>query len=231
LSKEQLLAEIEDILKTTPPHATIRHETPENIAWFGRGTAAIEKWNPSKSTLVKEYLDLFRSNLHVRKTAPGLTKFMTLLNQAQSELRLETVGSEGAASESARALSNQPPSIGEPQLRAQRSPETMRKNVFIGHGRSPVWYQLNRFLIERLHLICDEFNAEAVAGITTTARLQKLLGDADFAFLVMTAEDIHADNSSHARENVIHEAGLFQGRLGFERAIILLEEGCAQFTA
>ena len=46
----------------------------------------------------------------------------------------------------------------------------------------------------------------------------------------MTAEDIHADNSSHARENVIHEAGLFQGRLGFERAIILLEEGCAVFS-
>jgi hypothetical protein len=46
----------------------------------------------------------------------------------------------------------------------------------------------------------------------------------------MTAEDIHADNTSHARENVIHEAGLFQGRLGFERAIILLEEGCTVFS-
>ena len=29
-----------------------------------------------------------------------------------------------------------------------------------------------------------------------------------------------------ARMNVIHEVGLFQGRLGFERAIVLLEEGC-----
>ena len=46
----------------------------------------------------------------------------------------------------------------------------------------------------------------------------------------MTAEDIHVDNSSHARENVVHEAGLFQGRRGFHRAIILLEDGCAQFS-
>jgi hypothetical protein len=46
----------------------------------------------------------------------------------------------------------------------------------------------------------------------------------------MTAEDAHADNTSHARENVVHEAGLFQGRLRFERAIILLEQGCAQFS-
>jgi predicted nucleotide-binding protein len=33
-----------------------------------------------------------------------------------------------------------------------------------------------------------------------------------------------------ARENVVHEIGLFQGRLGFGRAIILLEEGCEEFS-
>ena len=50
------------------------------------------------------------------------------------------------------------------------------------------------------------------------------------AFLVMTAEDEQTDGTLHARENVIHEAGLFQGKLGFERAIILLEEGCQEFS-
>ena len=30
--------------------------------------------------------------------------------------------------------------------------------------------------------------------------------------------------------NVVHEAGLFQGRLGFQKAIILLEEGCEDFS-
>src|SRR5689334_8180249 len=45
----------------------------------------------------------------------------------------------------------------------------------------------------------------------------------------MTAEDEHPDGTFHARENVIHEIGLFQGRLGFNRAIILLEEGCSEF--
>ena len=30
--------------------------------------------------------------------------------------------------------------------------------------------------------------------------------------------------------NVIHEAGLFQGRLGFLKAIILLEQGCEEFS-
>lgn len=35
---------------------------------------------------------------------------------------------------------------------------------------------------------------------------------------------------NHARENVVHEVGLFQGHLGFRKAIILLEEGCSEFS-
>ena len=57
-----------------------------------------------------------------------------------------------------------------------------------------------------------------------------MLYHAGFALLVMTAEDEHADQRIHARENVIHEVGLFQGRLGFNKAIILLEEGCEPFS-
>lgn len=32
------------------------------------------------------------------------------------------------------------------------------------------------------------------------------------------------------RKNVVHEVGLFQGRLGPRKAIILLEDGCAEFS-
>ncbi len=102
--------------------------------------------------------------------------------------------------------------------------------IFIGHGRSLVWMQLKSFLTDRLHLTCDEFNEESTAGVSTVARLQEMLDAAIFAFLVMTAEDTHSDNTAHARESVVHEAGLFQGRLGFKRAIILLEQGCAEFS-
>lgn len=46
----------------------------------------------------------------------------------------------------------------------------------------------------------------------------------------MTAEDEQADFKLHARMNVIHEVGLFQGKLGLKKAIILLEEGCEKFS-
>lgn len=102
--------------------------------------------------------------------------------------------------------------------------------IFIGHGRSNDWHALKDFIRDRLGLDYDEFNRESPAGQSVKERLLDMLESNCFAFLVMTAEDEHADGTLHARENVIHEAGLFQGRYGFERAIMLLEEGCKEFS-
>ena len=102
--------------------------------------------------------------------------------------------------------------------------------VFIGHGHSPDWRELKEFIHERLQLPYEEFNRVTPAGLATPNRLTEMLDRACMAFLVMTAEDEQTDGTLHARENVIHEAGLFQGRLGFKRAIILLEEGCEEFS-
>ena len=104
------------------------------------------------------------------------------------------------------------------------------KKIFIGHGRSHVWLQLKDFLRERMNLPCDEFNIEPAAGLTTTERLEAMLDQAGLAFVVMTAEDKHADGRFFARANVIHESGLFQGKLGNHKAIVLLESGCSDFS-
>lgn len=108
--------------------------------------------------------------------------------------------------------------------------ERVGTNVFIGHGRSKALRDLKDFVQDRLHLPYDEFNRVPVAGFTNIARLSEMLDSAAIAFLVLTAEDEQADGKMHARMNVIHEAGLFQGRLGFEKAILLLEEGCEEFS-
>jgi predicted nucleotide-binding protein len=104
------------------------------------------------------------------------------------------------------------------------------QRVFIGHGRSLEWLKLKEFISNRLGLEYDEFNREPVAGLSTKERLVSMLSSCSFAFLLMTAEDEYSDGSRHARENVIHEIGLFQGRLGFERAIVLVEDGCSEFS-
>lgn len=102
--------------------------------------------------------------------------------------------------------------------------------IFIGHGRSPEWLKLHMFLSQTLGLACDEFNIEPTAGLHTANRIESMLTSASMAFLVMTAEDRHTDGSMHARENVVHEIGLFQARLGAARAIVMLETGCSRFS-
>lgn len=92
MTKEQLLAEIEDVLRTMPPRATIRHETQENLAWLGRLSAVIENWDATKAiVLLPGYLDQFLG-IDARNAAQGFRKIMTLLHQARHDLRMETLG-------------------------------------------------------------------------------------------------------------------------------------------
>ncbi len=102
--------------------------------------------------------------------------------------------------------------------------------IFIGHGHSQEWRALKDFATDRLKLRVEEFNRVPVAGRSTVDRLKEMLDTASFAFLIMTAEDEQPDGRIHARMNVVHEAGLFQGRLGFHRAILVLEDGCEEFS-
>lgn len=104
------------------------------------------------------------------------------------------------------------------------------KKVFIGHGGSNIWLRLKDFIVDRLGLEYEEFNRISPVGKATSDRLEEMLEESCMAFLIMTGEDEQADGSLHARENVIHEVGLFQGKIGFRRAIILLEEGCQEFS-
>jgi predicted nucleotide-binding protein len=111
-----------------------------------------------------------------------------------------------------------------------RGVQTGGKITFIGHGHSPAWLELRIFLKDALGLAVSEFNAVSAAGIPTVNRLQDMLSTAAFAFIVMTGEDELRDGQKQARQNVVQELGLFQGRLGFGKAIALLEDGCTDFS-
>ena len=116
------------------------------------------------------------------------------------------------------------------QQRQRRVNGVVGSNVFIGHGHSQIWRELKDFIEDRLDLPVDEFDGVPTAGASITDRLSKMLDDAAFAFLILTGEDEQPGGKRRARMNVIHEVGLFQGRLGFNRAIVLLEECCEKFS-
>jgi predicted nucleotide-binding protein len=102
--------------------------------------------------------------------------------------------------------------------------------VFIGHGRDPQWRDLKDHLHEKQGYDVEAYEIGARAGHAIRDILQSMLGSSSFALLVMTGEDEAADGTLHARDNVIHEVGLFQGHLGWDRAIVLLEEGTKEFS-
>lgn len=134
-----------------------------------------------------------------------------------------------AASELAEIIRKAGSHMSRKERSVQRS-ERIGTNVFIGHGRSPLWRELKDFIVDRLNLPYEEFNRVPVAGVTNIARLSQMLDGAGCALILLTAEDERADGSMQARMNVIHEVGLFQGRLGFTKAIVVLEEGCEEFS-
>jgi predicted nucleotide-binding protein len=112
---------------------------------------------------------------------------------------------------------------------AIRKPRAIPTSVFIGHGRSKDWEQVRDHLVA-LGIVVDEFNIYPTAGITTVDRLNQMLNRACFAILVMTAEDRQEDGRVNPRLNVVHEMGLFQGRLGFQKSIIVKEKRAARFS-
>jgi predicted nucleotide-binding protein len=102
--------------------------------------------------------------------------------------------------------------------------------IFIGHGQDPQWRDLKDHLHEKHGYAVEAYEIGSRAGHTIRDILEDMLEASSFALLVMTGEDAAADGTPRARQNVVHEAGLFQGRLGFSRAIILLEHGTEEFS-
>ena len=105
-----------------------------------------------------------------------------------------------------------------------------RVKVFIGHGRSKQWRDLKDHLQDKHRFEVVAYETGSRAGYSISEILEEMSEEVSIAFLVHTAEDEGKDGICRARENVIHETGLFQGKLGFKRAIVLLEDGCNEFS-
>jgi hypothetical protein len=102
--------------------------------------------------------------------------------------------------------------------------------VFIGHGRSGDWRDLKDHLHEQHGYAVEAYEIGSRAGHVIRDILEEMMARSSFAVLVMTGEDETASGQMRPRQNVVHEAGLFQGKLGFGRAIVVVEEGIEDFS-
>ena len=105
-----------------------------------------------------------------------------------------------------------------------------KPSIFIGHGRNTLWRDLKDHLQDQQGYAVQAYEVGARAGHTIRDILEEMLDKSTFAILVMTGEDETTNNELRPRLNVVHELGLFQGRTGFTRAIMLLEDGTEEFS-
>lgn len=74
---------------------------------------------------------------------------------------------------------------------------------------------------ERVETACIHGDARLDTG------LSEMLDRGVAAVVVLTAETPQLNGKLHPRLNVVHEIGLFQGRLGFRKVAVLREDGIA----
>ncbi|MFI8079832.1 TIR domain-containing protein [Kitasatospora sp. NPDC086009] len=109
-------------------------------------------------------------------------------------------------------------------------PPPDRPTIFIGHGRSSAWRDLKDHLTDQHSYTVQAYETGTRHGHTIRDILGEMLETSSFALLVLTKEDEAISGEMRARQNVVHELGLFQGRFGFARAIAVVEEGIELFS-
>ena len=105
-----------------------------------------------------------------------------------------------------------------------------KPKVFLGHGRDLVWSRVHTFLKDELGFDVEVFEAESRASSHIIESLSQMLEQCEAAVIVMTAEDETAEGTVRARQNVVHEIGLFQGRHGFKNVVVFQQSGVEEFT-
>lgn len=87
----QLLAEIEDAIRTAPPQLTLHLVEAEALAWLGRSATLIRRWDSTKGILFDSQV----RQLHAGRNfdpAPSVAGIFTALHEARHDLRLSAVG-------------------------------------------------------------------------------------------------------------------------------------------
>lgn len=91
MKDEELLAELEEIIRTMPPLDTLHTDTDHNLAWLGRLTAFQRLWDQVDILQLKWAIEELHSG-YSAKINSAKRKIRMLLAQAENALRLKTIG-------------------------------------------------------------------------------------------------------------------------------------------
>ena len=104
-----------------------------------------------------------------------------------------------------------------------------RPAVFIGHGGSGDWRKLHDCIGDRHGGDIEEYEIGGPAGHGVGDVLEGRQETEGSAILVITAEDVARGHPQELSLDLVREAGVFQGKLGFWSTTLLLEQGVRGF--
>ena len=92
MNEEQLLAEVEDTIRTSPPLRAFvdELEDEETLGWLGRTAAILKKWDSFRSPYIQMCIREIQKDPYLAYTP--YRELRILLYQAQHDLRMKTVG-------------------------------------------------------------------------------------------------------------------------------------------
>ena len=227
------LADDDDIAKAVldrcgPNCAALALERYDRILMYRRSGGAIEREEYLQQPLDVESIedatgagDVFAAGLLAALTSDRMQlELGSLLGMKMVRNKLRQVGDRGyrGFARAARRFLR--------EWDAEREEQLRPRGVFVAHGGSPHWRTVRDFLRDDLGLDVHYFERTPQDSNEVTAALAGYLDQCGFAVCVLANEDLTSDGSSRARQNIVHEAGLFQGRYGFKRVALLVEEGC-----
>jgi hypothetical protein len=100
--------------------------------------------------------------------------------------------------------------------------------VFIAHNDDAQWDVVHRFLEQECGVAVYSLSLD-VPGEELADQMRRYLSRCGFAVCVLSASS-GAGADRHADHSVVHQAGILQGRYGFARVAMLVEEGCEMFS-
>ena len=82
----RLLAEVDGLLAAMPPRETLRHQTVENGAWFGRAASIMRKWDSGRALFFDMEVGFFIGHGDAHELSTHFVKFMKEIYDARSSL-------------------------------------------------------------------------------------------------------------------------------------------------
>ena len=91
MTDEELLVELEDLLRTMPARDRLGDESPDALSWLGRAAAIITNWRPEMMIRAASHLSGIHSP-YGEVYDPASRNLVVILHQARADLMMKTRG-------------------------------------------------------------------------------------------------------------------------------------------